>query len=131
MNKALLKKTVWALMFAFELTGCNPVKGELEDTTGYTPVKACIEKVTPYRVMKKTMVSVTVTYAGSSLKTDTAIVSLGREPVSLFHEGDTLQFYVHPERPKELRFKKDKLFLPGRASLKPHKRIPLCQPNIR
>lgn len=127
----LLREATRALMLAFVLTSCDPVKGELEDTTGYTPVKACIEKVIPYRVMKKTMVSVTVSYTGSSLKTDTATVSLGREPLSLFHEGDTLQFYVHPEHPKELRFKKDRLFPRTSSSTKSYKKPSLCQPIIR
>ena len=131
MNWTQLKLMIETFIFALVLASCNPTKGELEDTTGYTPVKACIERVVSYKAMIKTMVSVTVSYINYSSKIDTAIVSLGREPVSLFHKGDTLQFYIHPEYPKELRFKKDQLFLPAGSPVKPYKKAILCPRDIR
>lgn len=131
MNRTQLIQMIRAFMFALVLASCNPVKGELEDTTGYMPLKARIERVVSYKAMKKTMVSVTVSYIGLSSAIDTAIVLLGREPISLFHEGDTLQLFIHPECPKELRFKRNELFPPTVSPVKPYKKVTPWAYDIR
>lgn len=116
----------------FMLAACHVEKGELKDNTGYTPVKACVEDVISYRVMKKEMVSVRVSYhAGGTAGIDTATVSLGRKSKWLLHKGDSLQFYVHPEHPDELRFNQDEL-VPVKS---PHYGVPkakkLWPTNVR
>lgn len=94
----------------FMLAACHVEKGELKDTTGYVPVRACVEDVISYKVMKKEMVSVRVSFrAGGTAGIDTATVALGRESRWMFHKGDSLQFYVHPEHRDELRFKRSEL----------------------
>lgn len=101
----------------FLSTGCKQKNGgELTHTNGYFPVEACIEDVLPSVVMHKGVIWVKVSYINLSSKHDTAMVNLGRYPESFFKKGDSLKFYIHPDSPAELHFRKKDLMKGNRSS---------------
>lgn len=100
------------------LTGCKMNTSEIDDPAGYIPVKVCVEKVSYSIVMKKGVVRIEVSYWDLSHVKCKATIDLGRNPKGLFHKGDTLTMYLHPDRPDELKYVKCELRPNGKIKMK-------------